>query len=154
MNRMLRILLVYLFGLSAGSSSLCFAQSLQEIQEYCQSMHGGMTEEDARAYIEECINEQKGFIDQETSNYPEYSDQVHEQEQYTAEEETYSEESYTEESYQEPVYEQDTYTPDTESQEQDCYSRVDEQIQKLLDNDPNASFDYDQMLEQCLKGNI
>ena len=144
------------------------AQSLQEIQEYCQSMNGeGINDEDARAYIEECINEQKSYLDQESySSQDSYSSQEnYEAQEYTEQESVpqdepsdYQNESYSEESThyqeQEQQYEQDSYTPDNEYQEQNCYTKVDEQIQKLLDNDPNAPFDYDQMLEQCSKGNF
>ena len=121
-------------------------------------MHGDM-DDDSRAYIDECINEQKSYLDQD--NYQEsYQENYDTQESYASPD--YSEaqqeypaeqESYSEESYQEPVYEPESYTPESESQDQDCYSKVDEQIQKLLDNDPNSPFDYDQLLEQCLKGN-
>jgi len=145
-------------GLLMAQSSA--AQSLQEIQEYCQSMNGeGINDEDARAYIEECINEQKSYLDQDSySTQENYDAQEYTEQESVPQEEPsdYQNDSYSEESthYQEQQYEQDSYTPDNEYQEQNCYTKVDEQIQKLLDNDPNAPFDYDQMLEQCSKGNF
>lgn len=159
MKYMLKYCLPLSMLLVMSASQSGFAQSMQEIQEYCQSMHSGMNDDESRAYIDECINEQKSYLDQDS-----YGSQDNYAGQENYESQDYSEaqsqqdypaeyESYTEETYQEPAYEPESYTPESESQDQDCYSKVDEQIQKLLDNDPNSPFDYDQLLEQCLKGN-
>ena len=128
------------------------AQSLQEIQEYCQSMYAGMDADEARAYVDECINEQKSYLDQDSYQENYDTQENYESQDYSEAPQEYPSE-YSEETYQEPAYEPESYTPESETQDQDCYSKVDEQIQKLLDNDPNSPFDYDQLLEQCLKGN-
>lgn len=38
-----------------------------------------------------------------------------------------------------------------EASKPDCYQQVDETIQEKLDSEPNSSYDYDQLLESCLK---
>lgn len=120
------------------------AQSVKDIQEYCQSMAGsGMSEEDAKAFIEDCVAEQSSYLEQETQ-----SEQYDDSNRYE-ENNSYEESNNYENSYQEPQYEQEEY-----GQEQNCYAKVDEHIQKLLDSDPNAAFDYDQLVDQCLKGNL
>ncbi len=140
--------------MSGFSLTTLAAQSMQEVQEYCQSLHAGMDEADARMYIDECISEQKSYLEQDYASqddsqayqdepaYPDYNEQ---------EDTSYQGNSYNEETYQEPEYTQESSEPDT-YQDQNCYAKVDEQVQKLLDNDPNSPFDYDQLIEQCLKG--
>tara|TARA_R110002167_G_scaffold96811_17_gene256056 strand:+ start:1959 stop:2375 length:417 start_codon:yes stop_codon:yes gene_type:complete len=114
------------------------AQSIKDIQEYCQSMSGsGISDEDAKAFIADCIAEQSSYLEQDSL-----------QEQYE-DSSGYEESNSYEDSYQEPQYEQEDY-----GQEQNCYAKVDDNIQKLLDNDLNAAFDYDQLVDQCLKGNL
>ena len=114
------------------------AQSIKDIQEYCQSMSGsGISDEDAKAFMDDCISEQSSYLEQEIPP-----------EQYE-DSNGYEESNSYEDSYQEPQYEQEDY-----GQEQNCYAKVDENIQKLLDNDPNTAFDYDQLVDQCLKGNL
>lgn len=108
------------------------AQSIKDIQEYCQSMYGsGIVDEDSKAFINDCIAEQSSYLEQDVPS------------------EQYQESNHYEDSYQEPQYEQEDY-----GQEQNCYAKVDENIQKLLDTDPNAAFDYDQLIDKCLKGNL
>ena len=114
------------------------AQSIKDIQDYCQSMSGsGIMDEDSKAFIDDCIAEQSSYLEQEVPS-----------EQYQDSNE-YEESNSYEDSYQEPQYEQEDY-----GQEENCYAKVDETIQKLLDNDPNAAFDYDQLIDKCLKGNL
>ena len=117
------------------------AQSIKDIQEYCQSMSGsGMSDEDTKAFMDDCIAEQSAYLEQES---------VSEQTEQYEDSANYEENNSYEDSYQEPQYEQEDY-----GQEQNCYAKVDEHIQKLLDNDPNIAFDYDQLVDQCLKGNL
>src|SRR5690606_8152290 len=98
------ITLMFALSLSQATN----AQTMQEIQDYCQSMHSGMSEEDARSYIEECIREQSSYLDQETD----YQEQQYDTQEYTEPEQAYDED-YAEESYQEPAYEEESsYTPD------------------------------------------
>jgi len=120
--------LLFCFAFAQTSS----AQSIKDIQEYCQSMSGsGISDEDSKAFVNDCIAEQSSYLEQEFPS------------------EQYEESNSYEDSYQEPQYEQEDY-----GQEQNCYAKVDENIQKLLDNDPNAAFDYDQLVDKCLKGNL
>jgi len=126
------------------------AQSAKDIQDYCQSMGGsGMSDEDTKAFMDECIAEQSSYFEQESA--PEQYDQYENSNSY--EDSSYEESTYQdnneESSYQEPQYEQEDY-----GQEQNCYAKVDEHIQKLLDSDPNTAFEYDQLVDQCLKGNL
>lgn len=125
------ILFFLVFAQTASS------QSIKDIQEYCQSMSGsGISDEDSKAFISDCIAEQSSYLEQEQiEQYPDSNE--------------YEESTSYEDSYQEPQYEQEDY-----GQEQNCYAKVDENIQKLLDNDPNAAFDYDQLVDKCLKGNL
>jgi hypothetical protein len=120
-------------------TQIASAQSIKDIQNYCQSMGGtGLSNEDSKAFIDECIAEQGSYLEQEMPP-----------EQYE-ESNSYDDNStYEDNSFQEPQYEQEDY-----GQEQNCYAKVDEQIQKLLDSDPNSVFDYDQSVDQCLKGNF
>lgn len=37
-----------------------------------------------------------------------------------------------------------------EASKPDCYQQVDEAIQEKLDNDPNSSYEYEQLLDNCL----
>ncbi|MFD2229486.1 hypothetical protein [Alkalimarinus sediminis] len=37
-----------------------------------------------------------------------------------------------------------------EASQPDCYQQVDDAIQEKLDNDPNSSYEYDQLLDNCL----
>ena len=37
-----------------------------------------------------------------------------------------------------------------EASKPDCYQQVDEAIQEKLDNEPDSSYDYDQLLDNCL----
>lgn len=136
--------LVCLLPLSQTAS----AQNIKDIQEYCQSMAGsGMSDEDTRAFMEDCVAEQSSYMDQEMP--AEEVDQL-EESSTESEPQNYEEHNnYDSETYQEPQYDQEEY-----GQEQNCYSKVDEHIQKLLDTDPNSSFDYDQLVDQCLKGNL
>lgn len=136
-------------------SQTATAQSMKDIQDYCQSMGGsGMSDEDTKAFMDECIAEQSSYLDQESApeqaeqyeNSTSYEDSSYEDSSY--EESTYQDNS-EESSYQEPQYEQEDY-----GQEQNCYAKVDEHIQKLLDSDPNTAFEYDQLVDQCLKGNL
>jgi len=143
---------------------LCFsvaqiasAQTIKDIQEYCQSMgSSGMSDEDTKAFMDECIAEQSAYLEQESpQEQTEQYEDSNSYEQNNSFEDTsnYEDTSYQdnsdESSYQEPQYEQEDY-----SQEQNCYSKVDEHIQKLLDSDPNSAFDYDQLVDQCLKGSL
>jgi hypothetical protein len=115
------------------------AQSVKDIQDYCQSMGGsGMSDEDSKAFIDECIAEQSSYLEREIP-----------QEQPEQYEDSAYQDNNDENSYQEPQYEQEEY-----GQEQNCYAKVDENIQKLLDIDSNSVFDYDQLVDQCLKGNL
>lgn len=153
MNNLNKICMVVGLLASASWSNTLYAQSLQEIQEYCQSMSGdGIYEEDARAYIAECINEQKAFLQENVDTYD--SDASYTNEQYHQEENyndsTYEDSTYQDSTYQESAYQEDDYAQS--GQEQNCYTKVDEQIQKLLENDPNAPFDYDQLIDQCSQG--
>lgn len=117
------------------------AQSIKDIQEYCQSISGsGMSDEDSKAFLADCIAEQSSYLDQESEPV-----QTEQYEENTS----YEENNSYEDSYPEPQYEQEDY-----GQEQNCYAKVDEHIQKLLDKDSNVDFDYDQLFEQCLKGNL
>lgn len=127
------------------------AQSVKDIQDYCQSMGGsGMSDEDTKAFMDDCIAEQSSYLEQEIA--PEQPEQYEDSSSYE-DNSTYEDNSYQdtsdESSYQEPQYEQEDY-----GQEQNCYAKVDEHIQKLLDSDPNSAFDYDQLVDQCLKGNL
>lgn len=115
------------------------AQSIKDIQEYCQSMGGqGMSDEDSKAFIDDCIAEQSSYLEQDMPIEQEYQDNSSDDNSY--------ENSY-EGPYEEPQYETEDY-----GLEQNCYAKVDEQIQKLMDSDPNSEFDYDQLVEQCLTG--
>ncbi len=144
-----------LFGLLLSQTAS--AQSIKQIQEYCQSMGGsGMSDEDSKTFIDECIAEQSSYLEQDTSAEPYEDNSSYEDRSY--QEPSYEESSYEDNSYQdsgyesaypEPQYEQEDY-----GQEQNCYTKVDEHIQKLLDTDPNSAFDYDQLVDQCLKGKI
>ena len=120
------------------------AQSAAEIQEYCQSMTGsGMSDEDVKQFMSDCVAEQSSYLEPESPS--EYYEDSPNYEENTS----YDDNNSYENSYQEPQYEQEDY-----GQEQNCYSKVDEHIQKLLDNDPNIEFDYDQLVEQCLNGKL
>lgn len=132
-----------LFSMSA--LQMASAQSINDIQEYCQSMgSSGMSQEDAKAFMDDCIAEQSSYLEQDmpaeryddNSAYENLSENTYDSSYDTA---------YEESNEQEPQYEQDDY-----GYEQNCYAKVDEQIQTLLDSDPNSEFDYEQLLEQCL----
>lgn len=118
------------------------AQSVDDIQAYCQSMTGsGLSEEDLQSFMNDCIAEQRSYLEQDVQT-EHYEDNTYENNTY--------ENSYEETSYeQEPQYEPNDY-----EQDQNCYAKVDEHIQKLLDTDPNSDFDYDQLIDQCLNGKL
>jgi Ni/Co efflux regulator RcnB len=140
------IIIASLFlGLSFTQTAM--AQSIKDIQEYCQSMSGsGMSDEDAKAFIDDCVAEQSAYLEQERVS--ESNEQYEDNSSYE-ESNNYEENNSYEDSYQEPQYESEDY-----GQEQNCYAKVDDHIQKLLDSDPNVAFDYDQLVDQCLKGNL
>ncbi|WP_250657049.1 hypothetical protein [Alkalimarinus coralli] len=41
---------------------------------------------------------------------------------------------------------------DYEISEPDCYQQIDNIVQDKLENDPDSSYDYDQLLNNCLNG--
>lgn len=110
------------------------AESVDDIQEYCQSMtSAGVSEEELQSFMNDCIAEQRSYVDQDIQ--PE----LYEDNNY----ESTNDSNYADTQYQES-YEQD----------QHCYAKVDDHIQILLDTDPNSDFDYDRLLEQCLNGKL
>tara|TARA_R110001592_G_scaffold238227_2_gene497751 strand:- start:43119 stop:43586 length:468 start_codon:yes stop_codon:yes gene_type:complete len=141
--------------LCCSVTQIAYAQTIKDIQEYCQSMGGsGMSDEDTKTFMDECIAEQSAYLEQESpqEQTEQYEDNSYEQNNNYEDSSTYEDTGYQDtdnSSYQEPQYEQEDY-----GQDQNCYAKVDEQIQKLLDSDPNFAFDYDQLIDQCLKGNL
>jgi len=136
----------YLFTFSAVFALQCSqqlaAQSVNDIKEYCQSMTGsGMTEEDLQSFMNDCIAEQSSYLEQDIQT-EHYEDNSYESSYENSYDSAYEEPSYE----QEPQYEEDF------GQDQRCYAKVDEHIQKILDTDPNTDFDYDQLIDQCLNG--
>lgn len=125
-------------------SQYASAQSVNDIKEYCQSMtSSGMTEEDLQSFMNDCIAEQSSYFQQDAD--PEQ----YQEPSYENNNENNNENEYEQESYEQESYEQESYEPD-----QNCYAKVDEHIQKLLDIDPNTEFDYDQLIDQCLSGKL
>ncbi|MFV1873923.1 MAG: hypothetical protein ACMZ64_11440 [Oleiphilus sp.] len=134
-----------LFSMSA--LQMASAQSINDIQEYCQSMgSSGMSQEDAKTFMDDCIAEQSSYLEQDmpAEQYDDNSayDSSYENSSY---EDSHSEDDRTGNSDDTSHYEQEDY-----GYEQNCYAKVDEKIQTLLDSDPNSEFDYEQLLEQCL----
>lgn len=122
---------------SLVGSGLANAATLpEEVQIYCNSMmDSGLEENEARALVQECLEEQRGYFNESE-----------------AQEEAYPQESYQDEY---PDSEPETYqeAPETEYEaEPDCYQEVDEKMQSMLDRDPGAEIDYDQLLMQCQQG--
>ena len=114
------------------------AQSVNDIKEYCQSMtSSGMTEEDLQSFMNDCVAEQSSYFQ------PEADPEQYQEPSYENNDENEYEQNY------EQSYEPESYEPD-----QNCYAKVDEHIQKLLDIDPNTEFDYDQLIDQCLSGKL
>jgi len=134
-----------LLALLALMPHTLMASSLQqEIMNYCQSMvQPGTPDDEARQIIDSCVNEQNSYAQDS------YSDSDMNESDYSSSQIIVESEPAIEEYDQgNEDYDQGNDALANVSSD-DCYQRVDEEIQQQLESNPDFEYDYDMLLDNC-----